>query len=465
MKRILIILLLAVVAFPAFAQMGSPIIIPIWPDGAPNDNGIVTEEGHPSPRSVDNVSKPELWVFPAFRPNGTVIIACPGGGYYYLEIEKEGTGLAPWFNYIGVTLAVLKYRMPNGHFETTLSDVQEAVKIMRKHTEDWGGNPERVGVMGCSAGGNLAIQAAVQFTSRENRPDFQILLYPFTTMNDFENNIMFGPDASEELIRKYSVLEQIKPDTPGHSSHAVPTIRLFLSTTASSTSRNCRPERSHLCYTSILPEVMAGAKDPGSITAESGRRNWNAGLSSGSSRVTVLEKSSCHIHSLRPGSNSHALAEQFAEGAKSAGNEVELISLKWKEIKFCIGCLSCQKTGACVFKDDVPAIMDSVLNADVVCWATPVYYYEMSGQMKTLIDRMNAMYPKDYRFRDIYLLTTAAESEENTPKRAESGLQGWIDCYEKSALKAHLFCGGVNNPREINGNPKLQEAFELGKNV
>ena len=214
MKRILIILLLAVVAFPAFAQMGSPIIIPIWPDGAPNDNGIVTEEGHPSPRSVDNVSKPELWVFPAFRPNGTVIIACPGGGYYYLEIEKEGTGLAPWFNYIGVTLAVLKYRMPNGHFETTLSDVQEAVKIVRKHAEDWGVNPERVGVMGCSAGGNLAIQAAVQFTSRENRPDFQILLYPFTTMNDFENNIMFGPDASEELIRKYSVLEQIKPETP-----------------------------------------------------------------------------------------------------------------------------------------------------------------------------------------------------------------------------------------------------------
>ena len=63
MKRILIILLLAVAAFPAFAQMGSPIIIPIWPDGAPNDNGIVTEEGHPSPRSVDNVSKPELWSF------------------------------------------------------------------------------------------------------------------------------------------------------------------------------------------------------------------------------------------------------------------------------------------------------------------------------------------------------------------------------------------------------------------
>ena len=169
--------------------------------------------------------------------------------------------------------------------------------------------------------------------------------------------------------------------------------------------------------------------------------------------------------SLRPGSNSNTLSEQFAEGAKAAGHDVEFISLRDKEIKFCIGCLSCQKTGACVFKDDVPAIMDSVLNADVVCWATPIYYYEMSGQMKTLIDRMNAMYPKDYRFRDVYLLTTAAEDEEYTPKRAESGLQGWIDCFEKATLKGHLFCGDVNNPRDISGNAKLKEAYELGKSV
>lgn len=169
--------------------------------------------------------------------------------------------------------------------------------------------------------------------------------------------------------------------------------------------------------------------------------------------------------SLRPGSNSQAMAEQFAEGAKTAGHEVELISLRGKEIKFCVGCLSCQNTGACIFKDDVPAIMESVLNADVVCWATPIYYYEMAGQMKTLIDRMNAMYPKDYHFRDIYLLTTAAENEEGTPKRTESGLMGWIECYGKTTLKGHLFCGGVDGPRAITGNPKLQEAFEMGKNI
>ena len=136
--------------------------------------------------------------------------------------------------------------------------------------------------------------------------------------------------------------------------------------------------------------------------------------------------------SLRAGSNSHVLAEQFAEGAKAAENEVEFITLRGKEIKFCVGCLACQKTGACVFKDDVPAIMKQILNADVVYWATPIYYYEMSGQMKTLIDRMNAMYTKDYRFRDVYLLTTATEDEEYVPKRADAGLTGWIDCYPKS---------------------------------
>ena len=156
--------------------------------------------------------------------------------------------------------------------------------------------------------------------------------------------------------------------------------------------------------------------------------------------------------------------DHFAEGAKTAGNEVEKISLVGKNIQFCKGCLGCQKLGRCVINDDVNAIMAKVLQADVVCWATPIYY-EMSGQMKTLIDRMNAMYSQDYKFRDVYLLTTAAEDEEETPKRAENGLTGWIDCYPESRLAGTLFCGGVNDAREIEGNSKLQEAFELGRKV
>lgn len=169
--------------------------------------------------------------------------------------------------------------------------------------------------------------------------------------------------------------------------------------------------------------------------------------------------------SLRRGSNSDMLADQFIAGAESAGHKVEKISLLGKNIQFCKGCLGCQKLGRCVINDDVNAIMDKVLKADVVCWATPIYYYEMSGQMKTLIDRMNAMYEQDYHFRDVYLLTTAAEVEESTPKRAETGLTGWLDCYPKSSLAGTLFCGGVNDAREIQGNSKLQEAFELGKSI
>ena len=169
--------------------------------------------------------------------------------------------------------------------------------------------------------------------------------------------------------------------------------------------------------------------------------------------------------SLRHGSNSEMLADKFIDGAKAAGNGVEKITLGGKNISFCRGCLACQKLGRCIIDDDVNELMEKVLNADVVVWATPIYYYEMSGQMKTLIDRMNAMYPKDYKFRDIYLLTTAAEDDEDAPKRAETGLTGWIDCYTKCRLAGTLFCGGVNAPKDIAGNPKLQEAYKMGERI
>lgn len=169
--------------------------------------------------------------------------------------------------------------------------------------------------------------------------------------------------------------------------------------------------------------------------------------------------------SLRAGSNSDMLADKFIEGAQAAGNEVEKITLSSKNIGFCKGCLACQKLGKCVIDDDANAIMQKVLEADVVCWATPIYYYEMSGQMKVLIDRMNAMYSLDYKFRDVYMLTTAAEDEPEVPKRAEAGLTGWIDCYPKSRLAGTLFCGGVDAPRTIKGSAKLQEAYQLGNAI
>jgi hypothetical protein len=170
--------------------------------------------------------------------------------------------------------------------------------------------------------------------------------------------------------------------------------------------------------------------------------------------------------SLRAKSNSDILADRLAEGAKDAGHSVECISLKGRDIKYCIGCLTCQKTQKCVIKDDVPAIAEKVKNAETVVFVTPIYYYEMSGQMKTLLDRLNPLYPTDYKFRNIYMLSTAAEDEDFVPERAVSGLQGWIDCYEKAALAGTLFCGGVTAAGEASGKEKaLEDAYEFGRKL
>ena len=169
--------------------------------------------------------------------------------------------------------------------------------------------------------------------------------------------------------------------------------------------------------------------------------------------------------SLRNNSNSEKLAEAFAEGAKASGNEVEMVSLKNKSIAFCKGCFACQKVGRCVINDDANAITEKILEADVVVWATPIYYYEMSGQMKTMIDRANSLFPRDYKFRDVYLLSAAAEDEPYVDEGAVKGLQGWIDCFEKARFAGKVFAGGVTDPGDIKGSAKLEEAFAMGKAV
>ena len=169
--------------------------------------------------------------------------------------------------------------------------------------------------------------------------------------------------------------------------------------------------------------------------------------------------------SIRPGNNSELLAKEVEKGAIEAGHQVEFLSLKDQQIAFCKGCLACQKLGKCVINDDAIAIADKMCESDVIVWATPIYYYEMSGQMKTLIDRANSLYSRDYKFRDIYLLATAAENEDYVPDKAINGLQGWIDCFDKAELKGTLFVGDVGGQKEIKGNPKLQEAYELGRNI
>ena len=170
--------------------------------------------------------------------------------------------------------------------------------------------------------------------------------------------------------------------------------------------------------------------------------------------------------SLRARSNSDILAERLIAGAKDAGHEVEQISLKGKEIKFCIGCMACQKTQKCIQKDDSGWIAEKVKNADTLVYVTPIYYYEMSGQMKTLLDRMNPLYSSDYSFRRVYILSCAADDDTATPEKAVNGLQGWVDCFEKAELTDSIFFGGINAPAEAtNKDEALNAAFAFGKKI
>ena len=167
----------------------------------------------------------------------------------------------------------------------------------------------------------------------------------------------------------------------------------------------------------------------------------------------------------RKGGNSDTLADAFAQGACDAGHQVKKISLYNKTIGFCKGCLTCIKTHHCIIQDDSVSIARQMLTADILVFATPVYYYGMCGQMKTMLDRANPLYSSDYRFRDVYLLAAAAEEDEHTVDGTVTGLQGWIDCFDKARLAGTVFAGGVTSVKEIQGHAAVEQAYEMGKHV
>ena len=153
----------------------------------------------------------------------------------------------------------------------------------------------------------------------------------------------------------------------------------------------------------------------------------------------------------RKNSNSESLATAFAEGAGEAGHDVKFFSLRGKELQFCRGCFACQKTQRCVIHDTADEIREMALHADVLVFAT-------------LLDRLNPLFPSDYAFTDVYFLSSAAEDEEYVPERAVSGMEGWIDCFERAHLAGTVFMGGVTSAGENPEHPALAEARMMGKN-
>ena len=167
----------------------------------------------------------------------------------------------------------------------------------------------------------------------------------------------------------------------------------------------------------------------------------------------------------RKGGNSETLAAAFAKGAQEAGNQVETVYLREKRYSFCKGCLACLKLGHCTVQDDAVEITAKMHDADVLVFATPVYYYSVSGQLKTMLDRANPLYGSDYAFTKVYLLASAAENEPETVQGTATAVQGWVDCFPRCVLAGTVFAGGVSSVGDIAGHPALQKAYKMGKEV
>ncbi|MDE7106910.1 MAG: flavodoxin family protein [Clostridiales bacterium] len=167
----------------------------------------------------------------------------------------------------------------------------------------------------------------------------------------------------------------------------------------------------------------------------------------------------------RKDGNSELLAKAFADGALSAGNEVSVMFVREMNLKYCIGCLYCQSHDACVLNDDMNGLYEKLQNADVLAFATPVYFYSVCGQLKTFIDRLNPLYPRQNKFTDVYLLATAADEDEKAMDGALTAVQGWVDCFDGVSVKGVVRGVGVTDKGAIKGTRFIDQAYDMGKNI
>jgi len=212
MKRIIfcgrLVLTIVFCAFclaTAFAQSGTEINL--WPDGPRTSNG-----------DPQDMAKVTVFLPDEKQATGRAVVCCPGGGYTHLAWEKEGTAWAPFFNGQGIALIVLKYRMPHGAYKVPAEDAEEAMRLVRRHADEWHINPKDVGIMGFSAGGHLASTVATH-ASGEALPDFQILFYPVISMEhgithkaSCEN--LLGKAPKRKLVNEYCNEQHVSKHTP-----------------------------------------------------------------------------------------------------------------------------------------------------------------------------------------------------------------------------------------------------------
>ena len=210
-------ILLALFAFceRSNAESKQPIDIALWENG-PAEKNIDEGVGYDENRQI---YQPSIRIFLPERKNtGRAVIICPGGAYYGLAYDHEGYAYADYFKHQGIALIVLKYRMPHGNHKVPMSDLCEAMRIVKSHATEWGINPDDIGVMGFSAGGHLASTFATHYPA-ELKPAFQILIYPVISMDSDithqgsrENLIGNQPDP--QLVDYYSNENHVTDESP-----------------------------------------------------------------------------------------------------------------------------------------------------------------------------------------------------------------------------------------------------------
>lgn len=222
----------------ATLQIYSQTVIPLYTDKVPNSTGFRYKEVQFDwGKNMDGylkVTDPTLTVFtpPAGKANGTAVIICPGGGYFAVGYIAEGSKIAEEFTKHGVTAFVLKYRLPSDSIMIDksigpLQDAQQAMKLVRDRASEWNINPDKIGIMGFSAGGHLASTEATHYNDvyirndekTSLRPDFLILIYPVISMSDEFGHLgsrknLLGPDPDPEKIRYFSNELQVDENTP-----------------------------------------------------------------------------------------------------------------------------------------------------------------------------------------------------------------------------------------------------------
>lgn len=167
----------------------------------------------------------------------------------------------------------------------------------------------------------------------------------------------------------------------------------------------------------------------------------------------------------RHGGNSDTLCDQFMRGAIEAGHKVEKIFLAHHTINYCTGCSVCSlHHKPCPQKDDMPAILDKMVAADIIVMATPVYFYTMSAQMKTLIDRCCGRYT-EMSDKQFYFIATAAENDTKVMERTIDTFQGFLDCLDRPTIKGIIYGPGVWHTGEIKDKPAINQAYLMGKNA